>query len=278
MAGMARTWWGKRFLDVLEISMDSGRLRRGRAYSGPGRLLSFDIAGHTVNATMRGNVNPYFGVYKEPRYEVTVRLKRIAAPDWDDIAERISHHAAFLSQLLMNEMPAAIEDAFAAKGANLLPRERADLIASCSCPDYASPCKHVAGVYYKIASLLDRDPLLLFQLRGMKFEKLRGKLAASPLGQALIDQREDGERKLEYHGHRYTAPRVEPLSATDLKSFWKGGSPPPSARDGSCEAASPAILVKRGGDYPGFWNRNNSFIEAMELLYTRIVNKNKASL
>ena len=278
MAKIVRTWWGERFLDVLSISMDSGRLKRGRAYSGPGRLLEFDIDGHTVKARIRGNVNPYFGVYKEPRYKVTVKLKRFSAKDWDGITEEISHHAAFLAQLLMNEMPTAIENVFSAKNLHLLPRKRTDLIDTCSCPDYASPCKHVAGVYYKIASLLDRDPLLLFQLRGMKFEKLQNKLAASPLGQALIDQRGDGEQEVEYHTHRYTDPRRELLAATSLKSFWQGENPLPLVSRADSGAATPAILVKKGGDFPAFWRQDNSFIEVMETIYTRVVDKNKASL
>ncbi len=75
MVKMARTWWGEKFLEVLSVSMDIGRLKRGRPYAGPRRILDFEIRQATVKAKIRGNVNPYFGVYKEPRYDVTVRLK-----------------------------------------------------------------------------------------------------------------------------------------------------------------------------------------------------------
>ena len=278
MAKMTRTWWGEKFLDVLSISMDSGRLSRGRAYSGPNRLLEFDIDGHCVKAKIRGNVSAYFEVYEEPRYEVAVQLKRYSTKDWDKVTKEISHNAACLSQLLMNEMPTAIESVFSANNLYLLPRERADLLSSCSCPDYASPCKHVAGVYYKIASLLDRDPLLLFQLRGMKFARLQKTLAASPLGQALIDQRGDHKQAMEYHAHRYTNPQRKPLAVTDLKSFWQGENALPLDSHVSDRAATPAILVKKGGDFPAFWHRDNSFIEVMETIYARIVGKNRPSL
>ena len=116
--------------------------------------------------------------------------------------------------MLMDEMSSAIEDVFVQRALHLLPRESKDLISKCSCPDYASPCKHVAGVYYKIASLLDRDPLLPFQLRGMKFASLHEKLAATPLGKTLVDQQADSEIEVEYHACRYTSPRQESMQGT----------------------------------------------------------------
>jgi uncharacterized Zn finger protein len=43
-------------------------------------------------------------------------------------------------------------------------------------------------------------------------------------------------------------------------------------------SAVPAILVKKQGDFPAFWTRDNSFIAAMEGLYERIRSKNKDRL
>lgn len=278
MAKLTRTWWGEKFLQVLEISMDSGRLGRGRAYAGPNRLLEFAVRGPVVTATVRGNVNPYFGVTKEPRYKVEVKLKPFSAEEWDKLIEGISHNAACLSQLLMHEMPTTIENVFAGQKLHLLPQKRGDLISQCSCPDYASPCKHVAGVYYKVASLLDRDPFLLFQLRGMDAARLQEKLAESPLGKALLDQWGEGEQAVEYQDHRYPEPEVKPLATTDLKSFWQGQAALPLVEHFSGQAVTPAVLLKKGGDYPPFWQRDNSFFEVMEKVYARIVDKNKAAL
>lgn len=278
MAKMTRTWWGESFLDVLESVMDSGRLGHGRAYAGPNRLLEFAIKDTTVTAKIRGNKNPYFGVYKEPKYKVNFELKQFSAKDWDKLAEAISHNAAFLSQLLLNEMPANIESLFAQHKLNLLPRQANDLISQCSCPDYASPCKHVAGVYYKVASLLDRDPFLLFQLRGMDINQLQTQLATSPLGKALLDQWGSGEQAVEYHTHRYPDVQHQTQASTDLKSFWQGEQPLPLVSHFSGKPATDAVLIKKGGDYPAFWQRNQSFVEVMEVLYPRIVEKNKAQL
>jgi uncharacterized Zn finger protein len=94
MAKITRTWWGESFLEVLEISMDSGRLSRGRAYAGSNRLLKFEIKNQNITATQRGNINHYFGVYKEPRYKVKVQLKAFTAAKWNKIIDDISHNAA----------------------------------------------------------------------------------------------------------------------------------------------------------------------------------------
>ncbi|CAA6826583.1 MAG: Unknown protein [uncultured Thiotrichaceae bacterium] len=278
MAKITRTWWGESFLDVLGTIMDDGRLRRGRAYAGPNRLLEFSIKDTSVKAKIRGNKNPYFGVYKEPRYKTEFKLKQFSAKEWDGLTEEITRNAACLSQLLMNEMPKGIEAVFARQKLNLLPRNKADLVTKCSCPDYADPCKHVAGVYYKVASLLDRDPLLLFQLRGMDALKLQEKLAASPLGKALIDQWGEGEQVVEYQAHRYPEPPVKVAAVSDLKTFWQGEQALPLVGHFSGQPAAAAVLIKKGGDYPAFWQRDQSFIEVMEKLYPRIVDKNKAQL
>lgn len=277
MAKITRTWWGERFLDVLSVSMDDGRLKRGRAYSSPNRLLKFDINQLSIKATLRGNINHYFGVYKEPRYKAEVKLKTFTAAQWDKIITEITHNAACLSQLLMNEMPNSIEDIFAKQGLHLLPNRSADLISHCSCPDYADPCKHVAGVYYKVASLLDRDPFLLFQLRGMDANKLQEKLAASPLGNALIDRWNDGEQAIEYDLHRYTDSQPTPLKLSTINCFWQGENPLPEIEN-SPKTAAKAVLIKKAGDYPLFWQRDNSFIDVMEVIYSRTVDKNKVSL
>ncbi|WP_459167373.1 SWIM zinc finger family protein [Natronospora cellulosivora (SeqCode)] len=42
----------------------------------------------------------------------------------------------------------------------------------CSCPDYASMCKHIATVLYGVGTKLDQDPTLFFTLRNLDFDDL----------------------------------------------------------------------------------------------------------
>ena len=273
-----RTWWGEKFLEVLQQCMDIGRLKRGRAYSDAYRLLEFSVEGHQVKARVRGNVNHYFGVRKEPRYSVSVSLKQFSAEDWEKITLDMTHNAVILSQLLLNEMPSSIEQTFSSRGLRLLPSRSSDIISKCSCPDYASPCKHVAGVYYKLASMLDLDPFLVFQLRGMQFDKLHHVLAESDLGHALIDQMKTHDHKPEYHSNRYPSPNRNREKYPDLQSFWRGVKPLPEFDDTRNGPVTPAILIKKGGDYPGFWEHRKSLIEVMEPIYERIVKQNRNSI
>lgn len=126
-----------------------------------------------------------------------------------------------------------------------------------------------------MASVLDRDHFLLFQLRGMKFEKLHRILVDSDLGQALIDQMADVDFKPEYHSCRYPVPHHVAMKGTDLKSFWQGGEPLLNVDDIPGDSSTSAILIRRGGDFPGFYDQSTSFIDMMELVYDRIVRRNR---
>ena len=64
-------------------------------------------------------------------------------------------------------MPDDIDSAFCSVKLHLLPHSRREFLTSCSCPDSINPCKHIAGVTYRLASALDQDPLVLFELRGL---------------------------------------------------------------------------------------------------------------
>ncbi|MCG6862651.1 MAG: SWIM zinc finger family protein [Chromatiaceae bacterium] len=278
MAMLGKTWWGQRFIEALEGFTDSGRLQRGRGYRGDSRILDFDIADGTVTATVRGNVNPYYGVYKEPRYKTKIRMVPIPVKGWAKAIAHLGSNAALVSKLLMNEMPDNIDDAFAGVRLHLLPHSRKDFaLTDCSCPDYANPCKHIAGVYYRLAGRLDSDPFLLFELRGLPREQLHRALSITPLGKALAALMVEESAELVSAESFFTRPSAAP-SVPDYQSFWHGKKRLPSEIEPAMPPAVPAILIKKGGDYPGFWEKDGSFIETMEELYLRVREKNKEVL
>lgn len=279
MAIAGKTWWGRRFLAALEQCTEPGRLQRGRRYATLERLLTFEVENELVRATVLGNVNPYFGVHTAPRYEVSIALAPIPATHWRATLKRLTGHTGWLSRLAMDEMPDDIEAAFKETGHALLPRHAKDLATQCSCPDHANPCKHVAGVYYRLARTLDRDPLLLFQLRGLPRDRLHTALAKTPLGQGLLEQREL-EQCMELPAvrkNRYTVPDTYPLEALPTPgTFWHGEAWPEETD--TAQATVPALLIKKAGDYPAFWDKDTSFIETMEALYEQVVRKNRERL
>ena len=91
---------------------------------------------------------------------------------------------AFLARLLAGEVPPELEAVFESAGVGLLPARWSDVRATCSCPDWESPCKHVAAVLYVFADRLDDDPWLLLNWRGRSREELLGHLRVSGAGTA----------------------------------------------------------------------------------------------
>src|SRR5207245_5872277 len=109
---------------------------------------------------------------KEPNYRTSITIKSITAANWTKVIRQIASRADLITKLLMNEMPDTIEDAFSELGLHLLPHSEHDFETSCSCPDWANPCKHIAAVYYLLASDLVRDSFLIFELRGFFWDAL----------------------------------------------------------------------------------------------------------
>jgi uncharacterized Zn finger protein len=276
MAQFSRTWWGKEFIAALEEFTDAGRLSRGRSYANGNKIESFDIKDGTIAAQVRGSVNPYFGVYKEPLYTTTIEIQPISAAKWAAAIALIASKASLISRLLLNEIPNNIEESFATLNLHLLPHSRADFKTYCSCPDYSNPCKHIAGVYYLVAAELDRDPFLLFELRGLSRVALHQELAKSPLGVALSAELALEQAEPTLVSSYYTQPTTAEPNATTLREFWQGNKRLPSLPEST--PSVPAILVKKQGDFPPFWNKDASFIETMEEFYQRVHTKNKEVL
>jgi uncharacterized Zn finger protein len=275
MAQFSRTWWGQRFIAALEQFTDPARLGRGRSYASGGRILDYTLKDGTVTARVRGSINPYFGVYKEPIYRTSITIKAITASDWSRVIRQIAARADLVTKLLMNEMPDTIETAFSELGLHLLPHSQRDFVTTCSCPDYANPCKHIAGVYYLLASALDHDPFVMFELRGLSRDDLRAELARSPLGQILASALVANDVQVEPVGSYYTRPTKKPAAIASHKEFWTGAKRLPAQATSTAQASVPALLIKKQGDYPPFWHKDVSFIGVMEELYARVRTKNK---
>ncbi|MEB3356842.1 MAG: SWIM zinc finger family protein [Synechococcales bacterium] len=279
MTAKTRTWWGQQFLSALEQFTDPGRLSRGRAYASGTKVKSFTIEDGIVTAQVRGSINPYYGVYSEPLYSTTLEFEAISDAKWAAVLAVIASKAGLISRLLLGEMPETIEEPFETLGIHLLPQSRRDFQSYCTCPDWENPCKHVAGVYYLLAGRLDQDPFLLFELRGLSKETLYAELAKSPLGKALaadiVTQNTEPEPVPSYY---ITPERRSPDPDPNLRDFWLGTKRLPPAVEPPSAAGVPAVLVKKQGDFPAFWQRDNSFIEAMEELYERVRNHHRSIL
>lgn len=232
----ASSWWAQRWIKVLERFGWSARLNRGRSYARLGNVLDIDVQPGLVRARVQGS-------RKQP-YRVEIGLKPLSRGDWNKVVGLLRRKAIYAARLLSGEMPRDIEEIFKAAGVPLFPQSGQDLIMSCTCPDWASPCKHVAAAYYVLGSEFDRDPFLLFQLRGRSREQVMA---------ALRGQRPE-------RAPRANAPRIgsEPLEE-HLSDFWEAGEEldditirvtPPPVPQAILRRLGPVPLV----DLPEEWN------------------------
>lgn len=253
--GFGESWWARRWIAVLESFNIGARLGRGRSYARNGQVLSIEIEKGEVKAKVQGS--------RSKPYDIKIHIKTLSAADWRKLAKALSHQAIFLAKLLAGQMPEDIEKAFKGVGLSLLPEKLRDLKTDCSCPDWSNPCKHIAAVYYLLGEEFDRDPFLIFKLRGMSREELGG----------LLDQTGD---KITIRGNKHT-PRLslegkevlfsEPLTS-DVSKFWSGGS---VSDDLFGEVLIPqlsAALPKRIGNFP-FWRGEERFLDAIERNYVK---------
>jgi uncharacterized Zn finger protein len=173
------SWWARRWLGILEGFGYGTRLTRGRTYARDGAVLSIEVGRGKVSAKVQGS--------RATPYRVTIGIDPLSDSQWGRAIDAMAEQAIFAAKLLEGEMPQEIEQAFSAAGVPLFPQSPHDLNTSCSCPDYANPCKHIAAVYYLLGERFDEDPFLIFELRGRSktqvIEGLRERRAAAASGE-----------------------------------------------------------------------------------------------
>ncbi|AGL03321.1 SNF2-related protein [Desulfoscipio gibsoniae] len=161
-----RTWWGNAWVEALErIDQNTNRLPRGRSYANAGRVseIKIDATGR-VYARVKGT--------RPTPYKIEIRLNEFSQRAKETAGAIIAEDPALAAELSMGRLPENILQLLEKHNISLLPESWNDIIAHCSCPDWANPCKHLAAVYYIMANEIDKDPLILFKLHNIKPREL----------------------------------------------------------------------------------------------------------
>ncbi len=264
------SWWAKRWISVLESFDVGGRLARGRTYARKGQVLSLTVSEGLVVAKVQGS--------RPKPYDVAIEVKTLSPRDWSKVFDALGRQALFTAKLLAGEMPREIEPLFQEIGLSLFPETQGDLKTQCSCPDYSNPCKHIAAAYYLLGEEFDRDPFLIFTLRGMSRKALSTRLESAF---AILDH-DDEEVEVEAAQTKAkTKPKAgtkktEPASAVVLASsplraepsaFWGEPAGAFEASIGAVEIpGESAPLVRRLGGFP-FWRGESPLIESLAPSY-----------
>ena len=166
---VAKTFWGKAWCDNLERYSDySNRLPRGRTYVRNGSVIDLKISAGGVHAQVVGS----------SLYKVVVNVVAVPDMQWQEIRADCSNSIDSLVELLQGKLSNAVMERICKPGSGLFPAP-AGMQFSCSCPDWADMCKHVAAVLYGVGARLDHEPELLFKLRRVDAKELVAEAAVS---------------------------------------------------------------------------------------------------
>lgn len=166
---IATTFWGKAWCQNLENYHDfRNRLARGRTYVRNGSVVDLQIAPLSVNALVSGS-----SIYK-----ISINIASPPQPHWQSICQDCAGCIDSLVELLQGRFSKGVMERLCRQDRGLFPRP-SEISFSCSCPDFASMCKHVAAVLYGVGARLDEKPELLFRLRAVDEKDLLD--AAAPL-------------------------------------------------------------------------------------------------
>lgn len=159
---IAKTFWGEAWCNHLESFSDyENRLPRGRTYVRNGSVCHLAVDKGQIEAKVCGS----------ELYTVRIAIKTLPPKKWKEVKRRCTGQIGSLIELLQGNLSDQVMEVVTDRQNGLFPLP-GEISLKCSCPDWASMCKHVAAVLYGVGARLDRLPELLFKLRGVDHEEL----------------------------------------------------------------------------------------------------------
>ena len=174
---IARSFWGKRWCEHLESFSDyANRLPRGRTYVRNGSVCHLAIQPGRIDAIVSGS----------ELYDVTIRIDKLKLVVWKSVKTRCAGQIGSMLELLQGKLSQQVMGVVTDRDRGLFPKP-GEIKLDCSCPDWATMCKHVASVLYGVGSRLDDRPESLFLLRGVDTAELIATEMALPGDSASDD-------------------------------------------------------------------------------------------
>jgi uncharacterized Zn finger protein len=156
------SFWGKGWCAHLEKHSDfDNRLPRGRSYVRSGAVCHLEVKAGRIDAQVVGS----------SLYEVAIDIRVLKPTDWEALKQKCSGEIGSLLELLQGKLSNRVMNIVTDRDAGLFPNP-GEMKFSCSCPDWAAMCKHVAAVLYGVGNRLEGHPALLFTLRGVDASEL----------------------------------------------------------------------------------------------------------
>ena len=160
-----KTWWGNEWVEAMErIDFDTNRLPRGKTYANTGKVKEIIIDKGNIFAKVQGT--------RPKPYKEEISLTKFSTTEKDKIFSIIKNNLSISAEMSLGKLPESILNTLKRDNIFLLPKNWKDILSNCSCPDWANPCKHLAAVYYIVANEIDKNPFLLFNLRGIETNEI----------------------------------------------------------------------------------------------------------
>lgn len=235
---IATTFWGKAWCDNLEGYHDyENRLPRGRSYLRNGLVVDLQIAARKVTAMVSGS----------RLYTVKISIDEVAKARWKALCGDCSGGIDSVVELLQGRFSKGVMERICRQDTGLFPAP-SEILFTCSCPDYASMCKHVAAALYGVGARLDEQPELLFRLRAVDPTELLTDLGAALPG---ARKRRDQEKTLadDDLAALFDLDMAEgepPAAPPPARAASRGrrGKPPNAAAAGTAAAAAKSTPAK----------------------------------
>lgn len=185
---LAKTWWGKAWNDNLESYADySNRIERGKNYVRYGAVLDLQISRGKVKALVLGS--------RAKPYEISIKIDTLSRDKWNQVVTLCNNRIDTLEQLIEGKFPKELGVLFTERNYGMFPSPK-EISFDCSCPDWATMCKHVAAVLYGIGTRLDVAPMLFFELRDLDGIELIKKSMEKKLDNMLENAGKKSERQI----------------------------------------------------------------------------------
>lgn len=184
---ISSSWWGKAWCQNLESYADySNRIDRGKSYVRNGMVIDLKIFKGGIEALVAGS---------SPKpYKCLINIAPLVPKAWENIKEHLTSKFDSLQTLLSGNFPEPLKHVFSFKDHGFFPTPK-EIKMDCSCPDWASLCKHLAAVLYGVGAKLDKNPELIFTLRGVDVSELITETIQAHKGSLLEKAKEAKKRK-----------------------------------------------------------------------------------
>lgn len=207
-------------------------------------------------------------------YEVIIRITPFTNAQWKKIFKELDSQVIYAAKLIGSEMPSDIEEVFTRAQVNLFPKSKREIRTKCSCPDSANPCKHIAAVYYVIGEELDRDPFLIFHLRGRSKDQVLETLSHQRHEKSPIDCKKKSSKKkkkcISTSNKKNIQNTMDTIQTISVNNFWEIDERFNSFSISFEPPYVPMALLRRLGP-PVFWrNCSLDFFTEMKRFYTKI--------